>query len=338
MKKNIICPVISMVVMALVLSSCRQQSKDTTESAKGLKNIYIICKSSESPFWQTVMDGARTAGKELNVTVTTQAPVSESEVDKQIAIMENAVSTKPDAIVLAPSQSSSLVPVIEDAVAQGIPVIIIDSNADTDKFTSFLASDNVSIGAVAADEMAKAITAKHGKPEGKIACVTFMSGAASLEKRKKGFEEQIKSKYPGLEIVDFRDAMGKAGVTIDFVQNFLTKYTDLKGIFANNVHTGEETVRALDDARRKDIAVVIVDSSEQEIWGLANGFVDSMIVQQPWKMGYMGIECALKAANGEKLDKFIDTGIVSISPEMYKSGKAEEFLNPVKFRENKKEQ
>ena len=82
--------------------------------------------------------------------------------------------------------------------------------------------------------------------------------------------------------------------------------------------------------------MVVVDSGEQEQWGLANGYVDALIVQQPWKMGYMGIEYALKAVNGEKLEKFIDTGVAAISPEMLKSGAAEEYLNPVEFNKKQK--
>ena len=299
------------------------------------KRIAVVLKASESEFWQIVKHGCETAGAQLGADVNVQAPTSESQIERQISIMENAISSKPDAIVLAPSQSSPLVPAVEEAMDKGIPVIIIDSKADTENVSSFLASDNLKIGRVAADELAKAMTAKFGKAEGKVAAITFFSGAGSLEKRKSGFLGRLKEKYPGIKVVDFRDAMGKTGETISFVENFLTSHKDLKGIFANNQPTGEETVRALDQAQRKDLAVVVVDAGQQEVWGLENGFVDSMIVQQPWKMGFMGVEYAIKAAKGEDLDKFIDTGIVAISPEMLKSGAAAEYLDPVGYHKQK---
>ncbi len=299
------------------------------------KKINMVVKASESEFWQIVMDGAKQAAAKFGVGLVAQAPVSEAEVSKQISIFENAISAGPDALILAPSSSDPLVPAMEKAMAQKIPLIMIDSAANTEQYTSFLASDNMAIGRTAGDCMAKALEKHTGKPAGKIACITFLSGANSLEKRKAGFEEQLKAKYPGIEILAWRDAQGKTGTTINIVQDFLTKYKDLDGIFANNQPTGDETVRALDMAQKKGLAVVVVDAGENEQWGLANGYVDYMIVQRPWTMGYMSVEYALKAANGETLDRFIDTGIAAITPEMLQSGAAEEFLDPVAFNRKK---
>jgi ribose transport system substrate-binding protein len=297
--------------------------------------INMVVKASESEFWQIVMDGARTAARGLGIDLVAQAPVSESEVSKQIAIFENAISTRPDALILAPTSSDPLVPPMERAVREGLPLIMIDSAANTDQYTSFLASDNVKIGTLSADCMAKALEKRKGAPAGKIACLTFLSGANSLERRKSGFLERLAEKYPDVEVLAFRDAQGKTGVSINIVQDYLTKYPDLDGIYANNQPTGEETVRALDMAGKKGLAIVVVDAGEMEKWGLANGFVDYMIVQKPWVMGHMSVEYALKAARGEELPRFVDTGIVAITPEMLASGEAEEFLNPVEYHKKK---
>ncbi len=303
-------------------------------SAEAAPKIYFIVKATESDFWQIVINGGETAAKELGAEFIQQAAPTEADVARQVAILETAIGDKPAAIVLAPTVEDALVPGIEKATAAGIPVILIDSQASTDQYVSFLASDNVAIGTIAADKMAEALTKRFGKPEGKVAGVTFMSGVGSLERRKQGFVDQVKAKYPGIELVDFQDAQGKQGQTLAVVQNFLTAYPDLKGVFANNQYTGDETIRALDMAQKKDMATVVVDAGPLEMEGLKTGLTDFMIVQQPWKMGYMGVEYALKAINGEKLEKFIDTGVVAITPEMVASGAAEEFLNPVEF--NKK--
>jgi ribose transport system substrate-binding protein len=305
-----------------------------TAFAEGEK-IYFIVKATESAFWQIVIDGGRTAGEEFKVEFISQAAPQESDVAKQVAILETAIGDKPAAIVLAPTVEDALVPGIERATAEGIPMILIDSAASTDQYLSFLASDNVAIGKIAADKLAEALKAKTGAAKGKVAGITFMGGVGSLEKRKKGFMEQIKN-YPDIEVVDFQDAQGKQGQTLAIVQNLLTTYPDLAGIYANNQYTGDETVRALDMAGKKDLAIVVVDAGPQEVWGLENSFVDFMIVQKPWVMGYMGIEYALKAVKGEQLDKFIDTGVVAITPEMMKSGEAEEFLDPVEFHKKNK--
>jgi ribose transport system substrate-binding protein len=213
-------------------------------------------------------------------------------------------------------------------------MILIDSAASTDQYTSFLASDNIAIGTISADKMAAALEARTGKAAGKVAGITFMSGVGSLERRKKGFMDQIKN-YPDIEVVDFQDAQGKQGQTLAIVQNLMTTYPDLVGIYANNQYTGDETIRALDMAQKEGMATVVVDAGPLEVDGLKTGLTDFMIVQQPWKMGYMGVEFALKAIKGESLEKFIDTGVVAITPEMMESGAAEEFLNPVEFHKNK---
>ncbi len=303
-------------------------------SAEGEK-IYFIVKATESDFWQIVIDGGRTAGEELKVDFISQAAPTEADVAKQVAILETAIADQPAAIVLAPTVEDALVPGIEKAIAAGIPVILIDSAASTDQHTAFLASDNTAIGTMAADNLAEALKARTGEAKGKVAGITFMSGVGSLEKRKKGFMEQIKN-YPDIEVVDFQDAQGKQGQTLAIVQNLMTTYPDLAGIYANNQYTGDETIRALDMAQKEGMATVVVDAGPLEVEGLKTGLTDYMIVQQPWKMGYMGVEFALKAVKGESLEKFIDTGVVAITPAMMESGDAEEYLNPVEFHKKGK--
>ena len=323
-----------LIIFSLVFSSALAAAEPAEPK------IAVIVKSSESEYWQIIMDGAKVAGLELGANidglkkgtmVTTQGPVAESDIDKQIAMLENAISTQPNAIVLAPSASAPLVPAIEKAAQAGIPVIIIDSAANTLAYTSFISSDNEKIGRMAADAMARALKKKYGKVAGKVAGISFLNGAGSLEKRRRGFEETIKAKYPEIEIVDYRDAQGKIGIAINIAQDYLTRYKDLRGIFASNQPTGDETVRALDMAGRKDLAVVVVDAGPMEVWGVENNIVDSMIVQKPWVMGYMGVEYALKAIKGEKLPKFIETDIVTINKKMIEDGSADEFLDPVSF-------
>ncbi len=296
--------------------------------------IFLIVKASESEYWQIVIDGAKKAAKHFGVTLIHQEPPTEADVSKQVAILETAISTKPDAIVIAPTVADALVPGIEKATEMGIPVIIIDSAANTDKYVSFLASDNYKIGQVAADKMAELLAKKYGKPKGKVALITFMSGVGSLELRKNGFVDRLKEKYPEIKLVAIRDARGKQGNTIGITQDLLTAYPDLDGIYASNQYTGDEMVRALDMMGRKDLATVAVDSGPQEVWGLKNGYLDAILVQRPWVMGYAGVAYAIMARNGVPVAKNVDTGIITVTPEMVKSGAADEVLDPIKFHKD----
>lgn len=320
--------------IGLVSLGCAKSNNETEATPK---KVYFIVKASESEFWQVVMDGGRVAGEDLGVKVITQAPVAESDTDKQISIFNNALLTHPDAIVVAPVQADSLVASIKKAAGMNIPVIIIDSAANSDDYTTFLASDNLKIGTTAGQKMANLLKDKNGTVSGTVAGITFLSGAASLEKRKTGFIETMQQ-HPDVKLLEFQDAQGRQGATINIVKNLITANPDLKGLFANNQPTGEETVRALEMMDRKDLAVVVVDSGSEEIRGLREGYVDYVIAQRAWPMGYMGVEYALKAIAGETLDTFIDTGIVAIDKTMLDSGAADEVLDPVAYNRKKREQ
>src|ERR1700737_4332548 len=172
--------------------------------------IPIIVKDTTSNFWQIVLAGARKAGQDLSVNVPELGAQSESDINGQISILENAVSGNPAAIVIAPTQFAALGKPIDEA-AKKVKVIGIDSGADSKAFTSFLTTDNVQGGRVAADGLAAAIGAANGgKVEGKVALITALPGAGSLEQRAQGFKEELKAKYPGLELVADKYADGQA--------------------------------------------------------------------------------------------------------------------------------
>ena len=320
--------VVILLGIVLLLPNCKNNESGTD---KEKPKINLIIKASEAEFWQIVVDGAKYASEEYNINLVAQGPVSEADLSRQISILENAIASNPAAIIIAPLSGDALVPSMEKAYEKKIPLIIIDSKANTDKYVSFLASDNYKLGELAADCMAEALTKRYGAAEGKVAGLIFLSGALSLENRKEGFLNRVNEKYPGIEVVDYRDAQGQSGTSLNIVQDYLTTYKDLRGIFASNFQTGNETVRALDISQKKDLGVVVVDSGENELWGLENGYVDFMIVQQPWEMGYLGVENAKKAIDGEKVDNYYDTGVKAITQKMLISGEAKEFLNPEEF-------
>jgi ribose transport system substrate-binding protein len=158
-----------------------------------------------------------------------------------------------------------------------------------------------------------------------------MSGVGSLEDRIAGFLDRIEEAYPDIEVVSVRDAMGQVGNTINITLDLLTAYPELDGLYANNQMTGDDMVRALDMQGRNDLAAVAVDASAQEIWGLENGYLDSVLVQQPWVMGYAGVAYAIMARNGVPLAKNVDTGILVITPESLASGEADAAINPFEY-------
>jgi ribose transport system substrate-binding protein len=300
----------------------------TTLAADEKPTIPIIVKDTTSNYWQIVLAGARKAGKDLNVNVPELGAQSESDINGQISILENAVSGKPAAIVISPTQRAALGKPIDEA-AKKVKVIGIDSAADSKAFTSFLTTDNVQGGRIAADGLGEAIKAKYGKAEGDVALITAIPGVGSLDERAKGFKEEIAAKYPGLKLVADKVADGQATTGLNIMTDLITANPNLRGVFASNLIMAQGAGQAIAENKVADkIKLVGFDSDDKLIKLLTDGTIVALVVQDPYRMGYDGIKTALAASKGEKVEANVDTGANLITKENMGSPRSQELLNP----------
>ena len=290
--------------------------------------IPIIVKDTTSFYWQIVLAGARQAGKDLSVNVPELGAQAETDINGQISILENAVSGSPAAIVIAPTERSALGAPITEA-ASSVPIIGIDSSAESDAFSSFLTTDNVQGGRIAADGLAAAIEAATGKPEGEVAIITNSPNAGSLEERRQGFMEQIASKYPGLQIVADKYADGQAATGLNITTDLLTANPNLVGIFASNLIQAQGAGQAIaENGAAEKVALIGFDSDDKLVGFLKDGTIDALVVQDPYRMGYDGIKTALAVSKGETVEKFVDTGANLITTANMEEARSQELLNP----------
>ena len=290
--------------------------------------IPIIVKDTTTYFWQIVLAGARKAGKDLNVSVPQLGAQSESDINGQISILENAVSGKPAAIVIAPTQYKALGQPIDEAAKQ-VKIIGIDSAADSKAFTSFLQTDNVQGGRVGADALAAAITAKYGKPEGQVALITSIPGVGSLDQRAKGFKEEIAAKYPGLKLVADKVADGMPTTGLNIMTDLITANPDLRGVFASNLTMAQGAGQAIAENKASDkIMLIGFDSDDKTVKLLADGNIKALVVQDPFRMGYDGVKTALAASKGDNVPATVDTGVNLITKENMNSERSKELLTP----------
>jgi ribose transport system substrate-binding protein len=253
---------------------------------------------------------------------------SESDVNGQISILENAVSEKPAAIVISPTQFKGLGKPIDEA-AKKTKIIGIDSAADSNAFTSFLQTNNEQGGRVAADGLAAAIEAKYGKPEGKVALINFLAGVGSLQARDKGFKEQLAAKYPGLKLVAEKVADGQAVTGLNIMTDLITANPDLRGVFSDALFIGQGAGQAIAENKAGDrIKLVTFDSDQKLVKFLKDGSIAALVVQDPFRMGYEGVKTGLAASKGEKVEAKIDTGVTLITKENMDSPRSQELLNP----------
>jgi len=297
-------------------------------AADAKPTIPIIVKDTTSFFWQIVLSGARKAGKDLNVKVPELGAQSESDINGQISILENAVSEKPAAIVISPTQFKALGKPIDEAAKKTI-IIGIDSAADSKAFTSFLQTDNVQGGRAGADALAAAIQAQYGKPEGDVALITSIPGVGSLEQRGKGFKEEIAAKYPGLKLVADKVADGMATTALNIMTDLITANPNLRGVFASNLIMAQGAGQAIAENHVADkIKLVGFDSDDKLVKLLKDGNIAALIVQDPFRMGYEGVKTALEASKGEKVPATVDTGVNTITKANMDSARSQELLNP----------
>jgi len=270
--------------------------------------IPVIVKDTTSFYWQIVLAGARQAGKDLGVNVPELGAQSEADINGQISILENAVSGKPAAIVISPTEFKALGAPIDEA-AKSVPIIGIDSSADSKAFTSFLTTDNEAGGKIAADGLADAIKAKTGKVAGDVALINSLPGVGSLTARDKGFTEEIAAKYPDLKLVATKVADGQATTGLNITTDLLTANPNLVGIFADNLIMAQGAGQAVaENKAAAKVALVGFDSDDKTLGFLDDGTIAALVVQDPYRMGYDGVKTALAASKGEKVEAFVDTG------------------------------
>jgi ribose transport system substrate-binding protein len=290
--------------------------------------IPIIVKDTTSPYWQTVLAGARKAGQDLGVNIFELGTQSESDANGQIALLEKAVASNPAAIVIAPAQFGALGRPIDEA-AKKVKIIGIESAADTGAMTSLLATDNVKAGRIAAEALAVAITKTYGDTEGNIVIITAMPGVASLDQRAKGFKEVLAAKYRALAIVADKVADGKPTTVVDAMKDLIAKTPDLRGVFVSDPKMTQAVGQAVAESKSGDkINVVGVGSDEKLVKLLQGDTIAGLVVEDPFRMGYDGVKTALAASKGEQVAAKVDTGATLLTKANMGAARSQELLNP----------
>ena len=290
--------------------------------------ISIIVKDTTSVYWQTVLAGARKAGQDLGVDITELGAQSESDVAGQISILEKAVASKPAAIIIAPAQFTPLGKPIDEA-AKKVKIIGIDSAADTKALTSFLATDTVQAGRIAADVLADAITKTYADTEGDVAIISASPGAASPDQSAKGFREQVAKKYRALNVLPDKVADAQEATGLNIMKDLTAADRDLRGVFVSNIIMADGASQVVYNKSSGDrINYVVFGSDDKLVKFLQEGTIAALVVQDPFRMGYDGVKTALAASKGEKVPASLDTGANIITKANMNSARSQELLNP----------
>ena len=277
----------------------------------GMPVVGVVPKGTNHVFWQSVHAGAIKAGEEFGLEILWNAPQLEIDSSRQISIVENLISRRVDGIVLAPVDADALVTVVERAADAGIPVAIFDSAISTERIISFVVTDNYKGGVMAAERMGEILGGT-----GKVGVIGFMPGSASTMKREAGFVETMEKKFPGIEVLGVRFNMADRAKALAEAENMLTAHPDLAGFFADNESSVDGTVQAVKlRGLAGKVKIVGFDASETLVADMVAGVIDSIVVQDPFKMGYESTRQMSIHLGGGEAEPYIDSGAYLLSPE-----------------------
>ena len=291
--------------------------------------IIIVFKSlsiSETMgFWDTVRAGINVATKEFGVITEIVGAEFERDIDGQINIVEEAIKKKPAAIILAATDYNKLVPVSEKVKQAGIKLITIDSGLSSDISECFIATDNIQAGIKAGTELAKLVDLGS-----EVAIMSHLRGTATAIDREKGVRQGLNQSG----IINIGDTLfcdNSQERSYEIIKQLLKDKPHISGIACLNETSSLGAAKAIDELGLSGVVKLVGfdgTGSIEEVKYIERGVMQATVLQNPFNMGYRGVEMAVKAIQGEKIDKIIDTGSTVINRENMYNTENEQLLFP----------
>ncbi len=302
--------VAAVLVCAGALSACGSSSSggapaSASTKVKGAKyTIAVVPKSVGLFYWGTVHAGAAAAAKALHVNIDWKGTETETDVAGQVNILQDFITKKVNGIAFAASDAHGLVATAQSATKAGVPVVNIDSGL-APQTPPLVATNNIAAAAKAADILAKLIGGS-----GDVALLPFVPSAATSIQRQQGFEQELK-KYPNIHLVAVQYSQSDISTALSEMENILTAHPNLKGVFAANEPGVIGTVHAL--IERGDVGKVKVvgfDNAPDEVSALGSNQVQALIVQNPYQIGYLGVQEVVDLLEHKSVPHSVDTGAI----------------------------
>jgi ribose transport system substrate-binding protein len=317
----LICSALALGVAACGDSNDKKSSGSGSSSAKKSYKMTLIAGVKGDEFYITMNCGAKAKAKELGVQLDFQGP-QEFDAAQQTPIVNAVAAKKPDAVLIAPTDTKALFAPIKQLADGGTKIVLVDTTLDQpDMAVSQIASDNEAGGAEAAKALAKLIGGK-----GKVFVINVKPGISTTDAREKGFVDGAKKL--GLNYVGREYSNDKPETAAAKVKAALQKDSDLKGIFGTNLFSAEGAASAVREAGAKDVKIVGFDAGPKQVKDLEDGTVQALIAQKPADIGAQGVQQAFNALEGKPTTKKIGTQSSTITKDnladsqdaLYKSG------------------
>ncbi|QBD76370.1 LacI family transcriptional regulator [Ktedonosporobacter rubrisoli] len=323
------------LLLALLLAGCGQVttvqpsagtgSGNGGNAANGPIKIAVVPKAVGFDYWEQVHKGATcAASKQKNVTMQWDGVTAETDVTGQVNLLTNFITQGVNGLVYAATDAKALTQVTNQALNAKIKVVNIDSGTEPQPANvPLFATDNQASAVKAADLLAQSLGGK-----GKIAFIPFLAGSATNDQRAAGFKQGL-AKYPGLQLVAEQYSQSDANTALRVTQDILSAHPDITGIFAANEPGVIGAAQAVQRAGKAGKIVIIGwDAAPDEIKGVQDGVISALVVQNPFKMGYDGLNAAVQMVRIGAQVKSEDTGVTFVKKDNLNDPKVQAVLKP----------
>ena len=316
-------------VMAVgCLAGCGSSSDSSTaagsttaakESDGNVKIAYIV-KAKTDEFWTTMESGAYAYAEEVGVDLEFQAPEKESDVEKQVQMIENAVIKGFDAIVLSAADSTAVIPSIVKANNAGIPVILVNDTIDMDELEAQGGKVETYVGISQYDAAKQAGDyAAENIEDGKVLYLEGNPGVQALDDRLAGFKDQV-----DFEVVASQTAKCDRNEAYSVMQNVLNANPEVNVVWAVNAEMGQGAIQAIEQTGTDhDIAVFDFDASSDVLAAIEAGTLTGTVAQYPNKQAEGAIQACLDVLDGKTLEEHTETPSLLVTADNLADYKAE---------------
>lgn len=327
--------------MLLALCACGQANdpapadtgdaavSDTPNTEEAVK-VAVIVKSTDSESWQYMLTGARNAvlDSEGKIEITEHGAASEADIAGQVTLLEDVIVSKPDAIVITPSDSDAVVAALEEAHEAGIKIIVVDTAVNTESYDMFMANDNYAGGEMMAEQMAKYLQEAGKELKGTIGIVSAVP-VQTVYDRDDGFIDKMAELAPDITIISEQYVDNDMQKAMDLTNDYISAHADLIGVYGDNNVTGSGIALAIAEAGLEDeIVGVAYDGNPEEIDGIRNGALKAILVQDLYNWGYKAVNFAYDAVMGESIDSYYNTGVTLVTLENIDDESIQDVLDP----------
>ena len=291
------------LVLMMIVSMTACVGEDKVE-------ISVVLKTLASEYWGYVKNGCDAAAKELGITVTVVGPDAESNIDGQVAMIQEQIAAGCDAIVCAPNDAAAAANALKAAIDKGIPVLSVDTNVGMEGQTSFVGTSNVDAakrgGLWAAEQLG----------EGAKAVIIYgQEGDNTSNMRREGYEAACQEK--GIEVLAALSGQNTTDGATKTMEDLLSAHPgEIDVVFCHNDDTAIGAMNACKSAGVSDILIVGFDGNKSAVeLIMADELIKATVAQQPYAMGYEVVKAAYAAIQGQKVDAVISAPVKVVTKE-----------------------